>query len=162
MHALTQSRLREILFYDPSTGRFAWCDLERAHKPVGHVHHGYLKISVPGHGGIYAHRLAWLYMTGEWPTKSIDHADCDRSNNAWSNLRLASRQQNAANSIRQRRNITNAKGVSKRKDRDGYRAFIQVGDRNVHLGDYNTIEEAAAAYAGAAKVAFGEFARTHP
>lgn len=157
MNQLTQKRLLELLSYDPVGGRFAWRDQERASKPVGHQHHGYLKISIPGFGGLYAHRLAWLYMTGEWPERFVDHADCNRLNNAWKNLRLATRQQNAANSVRQRRNVANAKGVTKR--RDGYRAFIKVGERNIHLGDYNTVEEAAAAYAGAAKVAFGEYSR---
>lgn len=157
MTQLTQQKLKEFFAYEPDTGLFRCRIGKRAGQVVGHEHHGYIKISIKGHGGIYAHRLAWLYMTGSMPLKHIDHIDCERSNNAWANLRLATPDQNQANTRRTKRNVSGAKGVF--HHRSGFRAVIKVKGRRIYLGDYNTLQEAAAAYAGAAKVGFGEFAR---
>lgn len=157
MGTLTVHSLKQLLHYAPATGRFTWLDPKRFGQPAGSTHRGYLRISLGRYGVEYAHRLAWLYMTGKLPAKFVDHIDCDRSNNAWSNLRLATPDQNRANSKRQRKNIAGAKGVI--RYRGGYRATIQVRGQHLMLGDFNTIEEAAAAYAGAARVAFGEYAR---
>ncbi|MEN1996843.1 HNH endonuclease [Stenotrophomonas bentonitica] len=157
MTQITQQKVREFLSYEPDTGLFRYRKGKRAGKVAGHQHHGYVKISLPSHGGIYAHRLAWLYMTGALPIKHVDHIDCERNNNAWANLRLARPDQNQANTRRTKRNISGAKGVF--QHRGCFRAVIQVKGRRIYLGDYNTLQEAAAAYAGAARVGFGEFAR---
>lgn len=153
----TREKLRELLVYEPDTGHFRYRTGPRAGQIAGHPSHGYIKISIPGHGGLYAHRLAWLYMTGEMPPDLMDHIDCVRDNNAWSNLRLATPSQNAANARIKRGNTSGFKGV--RLIRGQFRAKITVGCRIVYLGDYETLEEAVAAYKGAARVGFGEYAR---
>lgn len=155
--ALSVQKLKSLLRYDPATGEFTWVAPDRFGQRAGRQHKGYLRISLGRFGVWYAHRLAWLYMTGSMPGKFIDHIDCDRGNNRWVNLRLAEPDQNRANSKRTRRNVAGAKGVF--PFRGGFRATICVHYQNIYLGDFNTIEEAAAAYAGAARVAFGEFAR---
>jgi hypothetical protein len=158
MQKLTADALKQLLHYNPETGVFRWISGKRFGQVAGGPMNGYVRICMGKYGEQLAHRLAWLYMTGEWPTKHVDHADCDRANNKWSNLRLAGPDQNAANSRRSKNNISGAKGVI--PYRGGFRATIQIRGIQHYLGDYNTIEEAAAAYAGAAKVGFGEFART--
>lgn len=158
MKPLTTEKLKELLLYDPVSGGFRWITPDRFGRDAGRLHNGYIRISLGSYGPIYAHRLAWLYMKGEMPAKFVDHVDCNRQNNAWSNLRLACPDQNRANTRRTKRNTAGAKGVS--HFRGGFRASIGIGGQSVWLGDYNTVEEAAAAYAGAAKVAFGEFSRT--
>lgn len=157
MAKLTSQQLKQILRYDPCTGHFRWIAGKNFGKVAGGPMNGYVRICFGRHGQDTAHRLAWLYMTGDWPAKFVDHIDGDRANNKWSNLRLARPDQNAANSRRSKNNVSGAKGVS--PYRGGFRARIMIRGESIYLGDYNTVEEAAAAYAGAAKVGFGDFAR---
>lgn len=157
MNSLTQENLKEFLRYEPETGLFYRLTGKRAGEVAGHTHHGYIKITVAPFGGIYAHRLAWLYVTGAMPTAEVDHIDRDRANNAWSNLRLATRSQNQANTSLRRNNTSGYKGV--RILADCFRAKITIQGRIIHLGDFDTLEEAVAAYGAAARVGFGSYAR---
>lgn len=93
---LTAARLRELLHYNPSTGKFTRVITERAKRKVGRDAHGYLSIGVD-YQRYLAHRLAFLYMTGKWPDGDVDHIDGDPSNNCWSNLRSVTRSQNNLN-----------------------------------------------------------------
>jgi hypothetical protein len=86
----------------------------------------------------------------------VDHKDGDGLNNRRSNLRFATAQQNAWNTqVYPGRDF---KGVSFRKDRGLYRAYITVENRYYHLGHFATAELAAEAYDKAAQELFGEFA----
>lgn len=154
---LTREILRQRIAYDPTTGEFSWADRTRHGDSVGHIHRGYVRISLGRLGAHYAHRLAWLYMTGELPRGFVDHADTDRTNNRWANLRLASSSQNACNSKLPRNSTTGHKGVSKYPGY--YRAQIGVDGERIYLGVFATAEAAARAYAEAAKFFHGEFAR---
>lgn len=161
---LTQARLKELLHYDPETGLWTWL-VDRPGKgaKVGdHPAHlegsGYLQFSVDGRN-YRSNRLAWLYMTGEWPARLVDHEDRDRTNDRWANLRLATRSQNKANGGVYANNSLGVKGVgtSAHMKSKPYRARIQVEGRAVHLGYFATPEQANAAYAAAAHRHFGEF-----
>lgn len=44
-----------------------------------------------------AHRLAWYYVTGEWPSMDIDHINRVRDDNRFANLRHISRAENLKN-----------------------------------------------------------------
>lgn len=89
----------------------------------------------------------------------VDHRDRDGLNNSRSNLRIATRSQNFANRKRQKNNTTGFKGVTRCPNGKRFYAQIQVNNRNIYLGTYDTAEEAHAAYLAAAKAYFGEFAR---
>ncbi|MDD0156969.1 HNH endonuclease signature motif containing protein, partial [Shigella flexneri] len=65
-------------------------------KVAGTISYGYNAINIDG-VRYFAHRLAWLYVYGEWPKQEIDHIDRNRRNNAISNLRDVSRVVNALN-----------------------------------------------------------------
>ena len=140
---LTAERLHEVLQYDADSGVFTRID--KRQKKVGTVStKGYLCICVDYR--IYkAARLAWLYMTGRWPENQIDHRDNNRLNNAWANLRDVDNTGNQQNRTEHpERSATGAVGVQKLGDR--YRAKISVQGKRLHLGMFDTVAAADAAY----------------
>lgn len=160
---LTLERLKEVLHYEPTTG--VWTRLVRTGRRchVGDVAggvngKGYAQVSIDGHH-YYSHILAWFYMTGEWPSRDIDHRDTDPLNNKWDNLRLTTESQNMANSCISKRNKTGYKGVCYFKRGNNYTARIMVKGKAVFLGYSDTAEEAHDLYIEAAKKYFGDFAR---
>lgn len=155
---ITQEQLKEVLNYDPETGLFTWIK-KRGHKKntAGGKRLGYISIGV-GFRLYQAHRLAWLYMTGEWP-KFLDHIDGDRSNNRFSNLRIATASQNAANAKRSATNTSGFKGVTWHKGAKKWMAQIVVREERKYLGLFDRVEDAHQAYVSAAREGFGEFAR---
>jgi hypothetical protein len=156
--SLSFERLRELFFYDEQTGFFVRQiarGRSRAGERAGRQHpNGYRYLKIDGFSFL-EHRLAWLWMTSEWPAAMIDHRDGDKANNAWSNLRPATRAQNRANS----RTKTNSKGVSRERRCVSWRAEIRVNGKLIYLGSFKAKEDAASAYSAAAKLHFGEFAR---
>lgn len=160
---LTAARLRELLFYEPGDGTFTWrknvSPQARSGVPAGCKNESnYIVIRVDG-VKYYAHRLAWLYVTGSWPSKSVDHVNGNCSDNSWANLRLADQAENTANSKLSRANTSGHKGVVFYRPTKKWRAQIGVGLTNKHIGYFEKKEDAAAAYLAAAKSLFGEFAR---
>jgi len=85
---LTQNQLKDILHYDPVTGLFE--RYGNYSKCGSKSYQGYILIGI-GRKSYYAHRLAWLYMTGNWPSNEIDHINRIRDDNRWENLRKADR-----------------------------------------------------------------------
>lgn len=104
---------------------------------------------------ILMHRALLDAPSGMW----VDHEDGDGLNNRRRNIRVATPAQNMANKVVERRNKLGAKGVSDvGKGINRFRATIKPNGKTVHLGSYPTVEEARAAYRGAAKVLWGSFA----
>ena len=155
---ITQEELKELLHYDPETGDFTWLQDRSDKVKAGHVAGGkgtnYKRICI-NYKTHQAHRLAFLYMTGEFPPHMVDHIDGNAANNAWSNLRLATAKQNATNKAMQSNNTSGHVGVYKPKGRNHWVAQIH----GKHLASCPTFEEAKEAYTQAAKEKFGEFYR---
>lgn len=151
---LTAARLREVLIYNPKTGKFRWRQKGPGRsRQVGGLHgRGYWRLSID-HGQYLGHVVAWLWMTGEWPPGKIDHINTIRTDNRWVNLRLATPSQQMGNRGLMRTNTTGFVGIYKGKNK---RWLAQVQNR--HLGMFDTPEEAAEAYRQAALQAYGEFA----
>jgi hypothetical protein len=99
-------------------------------------------------------------MTGDWPTAEIDHANGTRDDNRWSNLRSATRSQNLVNARKPSTNTSGLKGVSWDAERGNWRAYLTLNGRNKYLGRFADPAEAHRAYFAAARLHFGEFART--
>lgn len=155
--------LKSLLHYDPDTGVFTWAARSGARSVIGTVA-GHVRITgyrtIAFNGEKYAaHRLAWLYMTGEEPGILIDHVNGQRDDNRWENLRQATFAQNSANSTRQSNNTTGLKGVSVLPHSPNrWQAAIKRDGKNQYLGCFPTPELAHEAYMSAAKEAHGEFA----
>lgn len=162
--------LRERLDYEPESGKFTWRSkavnrgIDRywnrrfSGQEAGRVNQkGYREITIDGR--LYpAHRLAWLYIHGEWPTLEVDHIDRQRDNNQIANLRVASRCQNAWNKRIAANNSSGATGVVWHSKLNKWQAQIEVRGRSIYLGVFGDIEEAREARATAAKQCFGEWA----
>lgn len=146
---VTAERLRQELHYEPSTGQFTRvvaCPGMRAGSPAGNMReNGYVRICVDQRD-YRAHRLAWLYMTGEWPEQDVDHINGNRSDNRWLNLRSATRAVNCQNRRKAHSNnkSTGILGVS--KDRGRFAANIFIDGKKLYLGRYRTADEAEAVY----------------
>lgn len=158
---LTQAELKTRLHYDQETGIFTWIKYIQSKNRNGTKAGG---MRADGYQAIYlrykqymAHRLAWLYMTGNWPNGDLDHIDGNRQNNRISNLRECTQSLNNQNQRKAKSfNTTGYLGVSYRKENNRYRARIGLNKKVIHIGDYLTAEEAHAAYIDA-KRAMHEF-----
>ena len=158
---VTLNHLQGILSYSPESGNFVWLVQYGRANPgniAGSVRKdGYVTIKIEGRQ-YKAHRLAWLYMTGEWPKGRLDHKDNCQSNNRWENLRLATHSQNMANRKINKNNGSGYKGVSFKKGL--YQAYVNKDGIRHWLGYFRTAEEAHAAYLIKAKELHGAFARS--
>ena len=139
---ITQSKLKQLVKYDPDTGEFVSL-ADRGKTKCGQRlgcknRLGYIEIGMLWKK-YKAHTLAFLYMTGEFPDE-IDHADGDPSNNKWSNLRLATRQENMWNRGVNVNSQTGVKGVHPYKDK--FKVQFRVFGKKVYLGLFNDLQEA--------------------
>lgn len=146
--------IQEYLSYSPEAGTFTWVKRRRGVK-LGSIAgcmalHGYVHIGFSGKTYL-AHRLAWLFHTGNWPNFDIDHIDGNRSNNRISNLREATRAENHQNKgkselICGREPTSKYVGVSYDLSRKKWKAEITKGRIAKFLGRYDSQEEAHDAY----------------
>lgn len=106
MTKLTQEILHQIRYYDKVTGYWYHLRLDKQGNLIraGSEHwsspqhtHRYVRLDLGEYGTHYAHRLAFLWVTGEMPKHFVDHRDGNGLHNAWSNLREATPAQNAWN-----------------------------------------------------------------
>lgn len=159
----TVKDILEQLNYDPDTGVFIWRVSKgniKAGDRAGAAKKGrYVRICV-NYRLYRAHRLSWVFMTGNWPSGEIDHVNGDDTDNRWSNLRPCTRRQNVANTRRKSTNTTGLKGVGHHPHHPGrYVARIRWEGKMKHLGVFDDAASAHAAYVKAAKQQFGEFYR---
>jgi hypothetical protein len=153
---ITAARVRELLDYDPATGIFTRkVRLAQRHQVGDRADFIVTGGGLAGYyrGGIdskrfLAHRLAWLYVNGEWPQQEIDHINGDPGDNRIANLRDVPARINAENKRGPRKdNACGQRGVMAHQGR--WRARIQVDGQTMHIGMYDTPQEAHDAYIAA-------------
>lgn len=154
------TRARQLFNYDPVTGVFTRKTSVKG-RAAGTVagglnDKGYVCVTVDG-VRLRGHRLAWAFIHGNYPDFEIDHKDRNRSNNAIDNLRPATRSQQIQNRDFTAYNTSGAVGVYQVKS-GRWRARICKERKYIHLGYFDTREEASAAHDKAAVELFGEFA----
>jgi hypothetical protein len=135
--------------YNPETGEITGV----YGKVITAKTNGYIHLSTSLDGkmiGLQAHQFAWWMSYREVPDEDlvIDHIDRDPANNRISNLRLTTQQENNLN----RDWIENVKGYYFFKLTGKWRASIKVDGKRIHLGLFDTEEEARQAYLDALKI----------
>lgn len=147
------ARLRELIDYDPETGIFMRkLSVSWRHRPGTRADvvqprgraEGYYYARVDGRR-YSAHRLAWLYVYGEWPKHQIDHIDGNPGNNRIANLRDVTASMNQQNHKRvPKKSKSGFIGVSLKRGR--WMAALTFDGKQIYLGYYDKPEDAHQAY----------------
>lgn len=153
---LTAARLRELLHYDPETGvftrrmpgagrggpvRYPAGSAVGSKTALGYLETEVVKVRC------LLHRLAVLYMTGEWPVDQVDHINGQRSDNRWANLRQVDNTTNIENRWRaNKNNRSGVLGAHFNAAKGKWAAQVTVMRRGIHVGYFDTPEAAHAAY----------------
>jgi DUF971 family protein len=152
-HNLTAERVRELLSYDAETGAFTWREGRRNQAKQGQAAgstggNGYRLLSIDNRR-YNAHRVAWLYVYGEWPQGQVDHIDGDKTNNRMGNLRVVSPSTNRENMRKSPKTAKvgalGVRTVTFSPSRP-YQARITVKGKEKHIGLFESVEAAHAAY----------------
>lgn len=154
--AISHAALKVHLSYDSETGAFIWLapmsNRVKAGSAAGSFHSatGYRYLTFDGRT-YKAHRLAWFYVFGEWPVGDVDHINGIRTDNRLANLRVVSRSVNLQNQRKARSNnlSSGVLGVCASSHGKKWRASIKIDGKQVHLGRFDDVESASAAYMAA-------------
>lgn len=149
--------LNECFEYHPESGEFKWKVRPRSHFKRDGDHAGFNTAyagkqagSIGGNGYVgvgllgkrmQVHRLIWLIVYGEEP-KCIDHINGNRTDQRISNLRNVSVEENNRNRASVKGKKNGCTGVYWCHTHQRYRARIKVNGKNIHIGYFNTINEA--------------------
>jgi len=145
---LTQKLLHEYFSYDPLSGQFTCIKLASKKARIGDVmgslstayNRGYVRIGFQNK--VYlAHKLAWLYVYGDWPIE-LDHINHNRADNRISNLRLVTHSDNMKNQRKCKNNTSGVTGVNWDKQTNKWRAEIMVNRKGIKLGRFTELQDA--------------------
>jgi hypothetical protein len=160
---LTYDEVREKFTFYEDSGQFIWNSRNResfntkagfsifnarfAGRPFGGLHEatGYIYGNVGGRV-FAAHRLIWLWMTGEWPDQ-VDHINGMRNDNRWCNLRNVDRSANMKNASMRTDNTSGFVGVYYVKRSGKWIAKLVANGVAIHIGTFDSPEKAAEARA---------------
>jgi hypothetical protein len=150
MNEITQERLKEVMRYEPETGHWFWVKPPKYNNNLVGKKTGTKdvdgRIRVRVDKKTYrSYRLAWLYMTGEWPKNDIDHIDGNPGNDKWANLRDISRGENVRNQ--------KSKGYRWNSERQKWECRYMLNYKTIFVGRFETEQEAKTAYEKAIKEA---------
>ncbi len=155
---------RDVLhsLFEYRNGRLYWKINCGRRKTIGNEvaardKNGYIVVQI-NRKQYFAHRIIFEMHHGYLP-EIVDHHDRDVSNNLIENLRAATNAQNQSNRPASPKNKCGVKGVCWIEKQRKWKAGIKVNQKNVHLGYFDDIKSAGAAYAAAALKYQGEFAR---
>jgi hypothetical protein len=168
----SQSRLREL--FDYADGQLIWrerplsdfksqraCNIWNTRfsgEVAGSINPDGYRIIQIGRVSYRAHRLVYAWHHGSCPSDlQIDHTSGVRSDNRIENLRLATHAENCQNAAKRCDNTSKFVGVCWHKRAKKFNAGIRINGKTKHLGYFTNAEEAAVAYANAAKQLHGTF-----
>lgn len=163
----TPDELRQLLWYEPETGKLFWRERGAewfAHCTPGHQDrirkgwnaawsgkeagvtgpYGYNTVTVQALH-LMAHRIIWCMEHGHWPNEQIDHIDGDRVNNRLENLRECTHTENQRNMRRSRSNTSGVTGVYWDKKISRWKAEVSLKSRKIYVGVFRDLKEAETA-----------------
>ena len=143
---LTQKFVKAFFNYEPETGLLTWIQ-QRGPILVGTEagtisSNGYRSINFADGGQFLAHRIIWLWMTGDYVLQPIDHRDRNPLNNIWINLRLVSAQENAVNRKLHINNTSGISGVHFSKKQQKWTARVRKPDSSIITKTCESFDEA--------------------
>jgi len=143
---INQSELKHYLTYDTCSGIFTWNVSTARRIKVGDIagglnSEGYVRIRLRGKWYL-AHRLAWLYTYGEFPSFEIDHINGNPSDNSITNLRNANRKQNMENQKLHKDNRSGHRGVSFVELLQKWRVRVTHQRQIYNVGYFDKLEDA--------------------
>lgn len=159
---ITPELCRQLLRYEPETGRLFWLPRPREMFSSAQGFGGW-NAKFPGKEAFTAsnddgyrvgnllgllfraHRVAWAIAYGDWPALQIDHRNGDKSNNRLSNLREVTNQENQRNVRLTKNNSSGVCGVNWRKALGKWHARIGIDGKIRHLGVFDNLADATAA-----------------
>lgn len=145
---MNQQELKELLNYSLITGEFTWrvkpARRIKVGSKAGTLLDGYRMICIQGKHYL-AHRLVFLYLTGDLPTDKVDHINGIRDNNVWHNLREVTVLENNRNSSLSPRNQSGVLGVHWSKHKQKWCARITVTRKKHFLGYFDEFKDACIA-----------------
>ncbi len=147
---MTGDELKQVLHYEPATGVFTRRISKSNGVKIGDVAgsvnkvNGYRLIHV-NNKNYNASRLAFLYMTGHFPTNEADHESGVRDDDRWENLRDATRSVNCRNNLIRKDNSSGITGVHWNKSAKKWRARLRINNRPLHLGSFTDKYDAVVA-----------------
>lgn len=156
---VTHEELKRVIQYNQDSGIFSWLSANTNRIKVGDIagsldkENGYTRITIDGRR-YAAHRLAWLYIYGEWP-EIVDHINGVGTDNRIANLRNCNLQQNALNHKKKINKSGFPCGV--RKLNNKYQARVMLNNKTYYLGVYKTPAEAEKVYLAKRQKLFGEY-----
>ena len=106
-----------------------------------------------------AHRLAWLYMTGEMPSEQIDHINLVKNDNRFCNLRKATMPQNQWNTGIRSTNKSGIKGVYFDERKQKWIGAFRVNGSRFYTKGFETGNQAAEALSNMRTIHHDRFAR---
>jgi len=136
---VTQQDLFDRFEYNPETGIFTYATAPyKKAQLLGQVagsvaNNGYISIMIDKVHYL-AHRLAWLYVYGEFP-EQIDHINRNRLDNRISNLRLCTTVSNQHNTTHHVPGVSGVVGVSYNAREKAYRCRI-MGNGKRHCKQF--------------------------
>ena len=155
---ITQTELKNLLHYDSGSGLFYWlrkdsCKIAGRTKKNG-------RVEIRVNKKLYAaHRLAWLYVYGEFPEHVVDHIDGNPNNNSIQNLRSVTRSQNLYNSKIPITNTSGVKGVHWSSRENKWRVKLHVNGKEKNFGYFDSLEVAKLIITEARDKFHGEYCR---
>ena len=146
---LTQAELKQLLIYDPVTGVFTNKTTRNSRSVAGDesgtlLNIGYRQVTL-NNKRYFLHRLAWLYVHGQFPDQELDHVNGNRADNRIDNLRLVSKKQNMENQCLRADNRSGYRGVSWSNGKKKWIAQVCHNNKRQTVGRFDTVEEAALA-----------------
>lgn len=150
---LTQQEIKNL--FDYQEGIIYWkvsrSGIKHDGNGAGCLHHNGYKVVCINGKSYRVHRLIWIMFNGDIPNSIfVDHIDRNKLNNKIENLRLATNQENNRNN--------SSNGFTWEPEREVFRVGIGIDGKRKHIGRYDTIIDARAAYLRARRKYFGEFA----